>query len=86
MRLLDHIDAFLTYLRVERGASVHTIDAYRSDLAGFAAFLAGLMASEGQAAATGVSAPQWWQIRHRRPACRVRCASQRLHWPTQPQA
>ncbi len=39
MRLSDYYDDFFTYLRVERGASPHTLDAYASDLAGLSAFL-----------------------------------------------
>jgi integrase/recombinase XerD len=39
IQLQDAIDAYLHYLRVERGLSAATISAYRSDLAGFAAFV-----------------------------------------------
>ena len=34
------ISQFLRYLRAERNVSPHTLDAYASDLAAFAAFLA----------------------------------------------
>src|SRR5690606_36499362 len=37
--LIDHIPSFLTYLRVERGASPETIDDYGTDLQGFRSFL-----------------------------------------------
>jgi integrase/recombinase XerD len=40
MSLSDHVEDFLGYLSVERGASPHTIAAYRRDLAGYTAFLA----------------------------------------------
>ena len=37
---MDHlVDAFLAYLRVERGLSTNTLDAYRRDLAGFVGHL-----------------------------------------------
>jgi integrase/recombinase XerC len=36
---MDYIDAFTTYLSVEKGASANTIDAYLSDLKQFSAFL-----------------------------------------------
>ncbi len=36
---MEYIDAFNTYLSVEKGASVNTIDAYLSDLKQFSAFL-----------------------------------------------
>lgn len=39
MRLIDHFDAFLTWLRVERGASPGTIEGYASDLRTFEQFL-----------------------------------------------
>jgi integrase/recombinase XerD len=35
----DRVEAFLHYLSAERGSSKNTIDAYRSDLKGFVAFL-----------------------------------------------
>lgn len=35
------IETFLTWLRVERGASTHTLDAYRLDLAQFGEFMRG---------------------------------------------
>lgn len=37
------IEQFCSYLETERNVSVHTVSAYRSDLAQFAAFLAGQM-------------------------------------------
>ncbi len=39
--LRDGIDAYLDFLRVERGLSAATISAYNSDLQGFAAFVEG---------------------------------------------
>jgi integrase/recombinase XerC len=42
----DAIQAFLEYLRVEKGASVHTLRAYRADLAAFAASLRDLGVGE----------------------------------------
>jgi len=38
-RLTDHMDGFLAYLAVERGASPHTIAAYRRDLSDYTAVL-----------------------------------------------
>jgi integrase/recombinase XerD len=43
------IDAFLEMMVVERGASAHTLDAYRRDLASFGAFLATRGANLGTA-------------------------------------
>jgi integrase/recombinase XerD len=37
----DLIDEFLGYLALERGASPHTLAAYRRDLSGYSAFMAG---------------------------------------------
>ena len=37
----ETVDAYLTHLRVERGASPHTLAAYRRDLAKYTQFLAG---------------------------------------------
>jgi integrase/recombinase XerD len=37
----DLIDEFLGYLAIERGASPHTLAAYRRDLTGYSAFMAG---------------------------------------------
>ncbi len=39
MKMETHIEEFLEYLRVEKGASFHTIDAYRRDLLQFLEFL-----------------------------------------------
>jgi len=36
---LHHLEAFLEMLSAERGASVHTLDAYRRDLLDYAGFL-----------------------------------------------
>jgi integrase/recombinase XerD len=40
-RVEERVTAFLHYLSAERGSSKNTIDAYRNDLSGFAAFAAG---------------------------------------------
>lgn len=40
----EEIEQFCCYLETERNVSPHTVSAYRSDLAQFAAFLAGVMA------------------------------------------
>lgn len=41
VNILQAVDLFLEYLRVERNASANTIDSYRSDLEQFCAFLTG---------------------------------------------
>ncbi len=40
MRIEQAIDEFLAHLRVERGSSAHTVEAYGGDLADYASFLA----------------------------------------------
>jgi len=52
-----YLDSFLEMLTVERGASPHTIDAYRRDLAGYAAFLG--RAGIGPLAAVGADLRAW---------------------------
>ena len=37
--MIGQLDAFLEMMAAERGAARHTLDAYRRDLAAFAAFL-----------------------------------------------
>jgi integrase/recombinase XerD len=49
---LRHLEAFLEMLSAERGASVHTLDAYRRDLLDYAGFLA----KRGRALASGSAA------------------------------
>jgi len=49
---LRHLEAFLEMLSAERGASVHTLDAYRRDLLDYAGFLA----NRGRALALGSAA------------------------------
>jgi integrase/recombinase XerD len=44
-----HIEAFLEMLAAERGAAANTLDAYRRDLEGFAAYAAGRGAGPAQA-------------------------------------
>lgn len=51
MHLSEDIEQFLRYLRVERGYSVHTVRAYRTDLAQ----LAGFAAAHGYTSSTGLS-------------------------------
>lgn len=49
---LRHLEAFLEMLSAERGASVHTLDAYRRDLLDYAGFLA----KRGRGLASGSAA------------------------------
>ncbi len=51
-----HVEAFLEMLAAERGAARNTLDAYRTDLADFAAFAAGRGASVAEADATVLQA------------------------------
>lgn len=55
-RDLYHLEAFLEMMSAERGASVHTLDAYRRDLLDFRAFLKGRRASLHAASADEVRA------------------------------
>ena len=55
-KLQSDIDAFLIYLKVERGASVHTVKAYKSDLSGLCLYLA------EQAQASGSESLQWGDV------------------------
>jgi integrase/recombinase XerC len=55
--------AFLRYLSVERGASVHTVRSYASDLADFEAFLAETLGADAPLAAVDTRVIRGWLAR-----------------------
>ncbi len=67
----DAIEAYLTYLRVERGLSAATISAYSGDLRAFARFAA---ARSGDWTADAQVASDIWPRSPGRRACCVRRA------------